>query len=128
MCRKIFCVLHTLANTDNFFCQSADNWQHMTLDKDIRNIVETVIENDLAAPKVPKRRVPKLKRTWSCDHAPDFLYGHRIGYYKGLAEGIMLERRGRQLTKDEDIEIFEIVEPYSRGLRKYFAYYKNKIR
>jgi len=113
---------------DNFFCQSYDSWQHMTLDKDIRNIVETVIENDLAAPKVPKRRVPKLKRTWRCDNAPDFLYGHRIGYYKGLAEGIMLERRGRQLTKDEDIEIFEIVEPYARGLRKYFAYYKNEIR
>jgi hypothetical protein len=40
----------------------------------------------------------------------------------------MLERRGRQQTKDEDMEIFAIVEPYARGQRKYFAYYKNKIR
>lgn len=44
----------------------------MPLDKDVRNIIETVIENDLAAPKVPKRRVPKLKRTWKLEHAYDF--------------------------------------------------------
>jgi hypothetical protein len=34
----------------------------MLLDNDIKNIVETAIENDLAAPKIPKKRVPKLKR------------------------------------------------------------------
>lgn len=98
----------------------------MPLDKDIRNVIEMVIENDLASPKVPKSRVPKLKRTWKCDHAHDFLYGHRIGYYKGLAEGMVLERNRRQLTEDEDSEVFEIVEPYMRGLRKYFSYYKRK--
>ncbi len=96
----------------------------MPLDKDIRNIIETVIESDLAAPKVPKKRVPKLKRTWKCDNAHDFLYGHRIGYYKGLAEGMVLERRRRQLTEEEDSEVFEIVQPYARALRKYFSYYK----
>jgi hypothetical protein len=32
----------------------------MRLDGDIINIIETVIENDLIAPKVPKKRVPKL--------------------------------------------------------------------
>jgi len=32
----------------------------MPLDKDIKNIVETTIESDLATPKVPKKRVPKL--------------------------------------------------------------------
>jgi hypothetical protein len=90
----------------------------MPLDNDIRNVIETVVENDLAAPKVPKKRVPKLKRTWKCDYAHDFLYGHRIGYYKGLAEGMMLERRRRQLTEDEDNEVFEIVEPYLKALRK----------
>ncbi|MEP0826657.1 MAG: hypothetical protein HRF40_14365 [Nitrososphaera sp.] len=100
----------------------------MPLDRDIRNIIETVIENDLVAPKVPKNRVPKLKRTWKCDHPYDFLYGHRIGYYKGLAEGMVLERHRRQLAQEEDDEIFEIVEPYTRGLRKYFSYYKHKRR
>lgn len=98
----------------------------MPLDNDIRNIIETVIENDLAAPKVPKQRVPKLMQTWRCDHAHDFLYGHRIGYYKGLAEGMVLERHRRELSQDEDNEVFEIVEPYGRGLRKYFSYYKRK--
>ncbi|AFU58467.1 hypothetical protein Ngar_c15330 [Candidatus Nitrososphaera gargensis Ga9.2] len=44
----------------------------MSLDKDIRNIIETPIENDLAAPKVPKKRMPKLKRVWKCEHAYDF--------------------------------------------------------
>jgi hypothetical protein len=87
-----------------------------------------VIENDLAAPKVPKKRVPKLKSVWKCDHAHDFLYGHRAGYYKGLAEGFMLERHKRELTQDEENEIFEIIEPYTRGLRRYFAYYKEKQR
>jgi hypothetical protein len=98
----------------------------MPLDSDIRNLVETVIENDLAAPKVPKSRVPKLKKAWKCDHAHDFLYGHRIGYYKGLAEGMVLERHRRQLAEDEDSEVFRIVRPYTRGLRKYFSHYKAK--
>ena len=100
----------------------------MPLDRDIRDIIETAIENDLAAPKVPKKRVPKLKRVWKCDHAHDFLYGHRAGYYKGLAEGMVLERYRRQLTEDEDGEVFEVIEPYAKGLRKYFSYYKERRR
>jgi hypothetical protein len=96
------------------------------LDADIRNILEAVIENDLAAPRVPKERVPKLRRIWKCQHASDFLYGHRVGYYKGLAEGIILERYQRQLSDEEDNEIFEIVELYTKALRKYFSYYKEK--
>ena len=99
----------------------------MPLDSEIRNIIGMVIENDLAAPKVPKKRLPKLKQTWKCDYAHDFLYGHRIGYYKGLAEGMVLERHKRQLSEDEDNEVFEIVNSYTTGLRKYFAYYKRKI-
>ena len=97
----------------------------MTLDNDIRNIIKAVIENDLAAPKVPKKRVPKLKRIWKCNQASDFLYGHRVGYYKGLAEGMILERYRRQLSKEEDNEVFEIVQPQIKVLRKYFAYYKD---
>jgi hypothetical protein len=99
---------------------------HMILDGDIRNIIETVIENDLTAPKVPKKRVPKLKHVWKCQHADDFLYGHRVGYYKGLAEGMVLERYRRQLSTEEDNEVFQIVERYTVALRKYFAYYKDR--
>jgi hypothetical protein len=98
------------------------------VDEDIRNIIEAVIENDMAAPKVPKKRVPKLKRIWKCHQVPDFLYGHRVGYYKGLAEGMILERYRRQLSKEEDNEVFEIVHPYIEVLRKYFAYYKDTQR
>ena len=100
-------------------------YMYMTLDDDIRNIIEAVIENDMAAPKVPKKRVPKLKRIWKCHQVPDFLYGHRIGYYKGLAEGMILERYRRRLSEQEDNEVFEIVQPYIKVLRKYFAYYKD---
>jgi hypothetical protein len=96
------------------------------LDTDIRNILQVVIENDLAAPRVPKERVPKLRRIWKCQQVPDFLYGHRVGYYKGLAEGIILERYRRQLSDEEDDEIFEIVQLYAKALRKYFSYYKDK--
>lgn len=96
------------------------------MDYDIKNIIEAVIENDVAAPKVPKKRVPKLKRIWKCHQAHDFLYGHRVGYYKGLAEGMILERYRRQLSKEEDNEVFEIVQPHIKVLRKYFAYYKEK--
>jgi hypothetical protein len=96
------------------------------LDTDIRNILQAVIENDLAAPRVPKERVPKLRRIWKCQQASDFLYGHRVGYYKGLAEGIILERYGRQLSDEEDDEIFEIVQLYAKALRKYFYFYKDK--
>ena len=96
------------------------------MDTDIQNILHAVIENDLAAPKVPKERVPKLLRIWKCQQAPDFLYGHRVGYYKGLAEGIILERYGRQLSDEEDDEIFEIVQLYAKALRNYFNYYKDK--
>jgi hypothetical protein len=102
--------------------------QIFTMDADIRNIVETVIENDLSAPRVPKERVPKLRRIWKCQHAHDFLYGHRVGYYKGLAEGMILERYRRQLSNEEDNEIFEIVQVYTKALRKYFSYYKEKKR
>lgn len=35
---------------------------------------------------------------------------------------MMLERCRRQLTEEEDNEVFQIVEPYARGLRKYFAH------
>ena len=97
---------------------------HIALDADIRNIIETVIENDMAAPKVPKKRVPKLKRLWKCKEVHDFLYGHRVGYYKGLAEGIILERYRRRLSEEEDSEVFEIVHTHTKILRKYFAYYK----
>jgi hypothetical protein len=100
-------------------------YTYMTLDNDTRNIIKTVIENDLTAPKVPKRRVPKLKHVWKCQYAHDFLYGHRVGYYKGLAEGIILERYRRQLSAEEDNEVFEIIQRYTRELRRYFAYYKD---
>src|SRR3712207_4553457 len=73
----------------------------------------------MAAPKVPKKRVPKLKRIWKCNQVPDFLYGHRVGYYKGLAEGMILERYRRQLSTEEDNEVFETVQPYIEVLRKY---------
>jgi hypothetical protein len=98
----------------------------MALDNDIRNIIEAVIENDMAAPKIPKQRVPKLKHIWKCNQASDFLYGHRVGYYKGLAEGMILERYRRQLTEEEDNEVFELVSSYLKVLRKYFAYYKDR--
>lgn len=98
----------------------------LSLDKDIRNIVELAIENDLQAPKVPKKRVPKLKQVWKCENIHDFLYGHRIGYYKGLVEGLMLERHRRQLSDHEANDVDEIIELYARGLRKYFVYYKEE--
>ena len=98
----------------------------MALDSDICKIVESAIENDLAVPKVPKERVPSLKQAWKCDHVHDFLYGHRVGYYKGLAEGLVLERHRRQLTEAEENEVFEIVRHHSKNLRKYFLYYKEK--
>ncbi len=85
-----------------------------------------VIESDLEAPKVPRSRVPKLEKVWKCNSAYDFLYGQRTGYYTGLAEGIILERYRRQLTKQEQDEIFATIEPYTKDLRKYFAYYKMK--
>jgi len=100
----------------------------MPIDNDIRNIIESVIENDLAAPKVPKKRIPNLKSVWKCDHAYDFLYGHRAGYYKGLAEGLVLERYKRQLTEEEDNEVFRLIEPHTRELRTYFEYYSEKRR
>ncbi|HEX6068092.1 MAG TPA: hypothetical protein VFZ05_04750 [Nitrososphaera sp.] len=98
----------------------------MPLDRDIRETIESVIESDLAAPKVPKDRVPKLKKTWKCDNAHDFLYGHRAGYYKGLAEGMVIERHRRQLAAEEDEEVFTITRSHAASLRRYFAYYKQK--
>ncbi len=98
----------------------------MALDKEIREIIEGTIERDLAAPKVPKARVPKLKKTWKCDHAHDFLYGHRVGYYKGLAEGVTIGKYKRQLSVEEDKEVFEITDRYAARLRSYFAYYKQR--
>jgi hypothetical protein len=94
------------------------------LDSDIAGLVRAAIENDLKAPKVPKERVPKLKKVWRCDGAHDFLYGQRAGYYAGLAEGMMLDRHRRQLTEGEADEVFEILQPYLAHLRRYFAYYK----
>jgi hypothetical protein len=108
------------------FAYLLHNKAALPLDKDIRNIVEVIIESDLQAPKVPKKRVPKLKQVWKCEHVHDFLYGHRIGYYKGLAEGLVLERHKRQLSDDEANEVDEIIELYARGLRKYFVYYKEE--
>jgi hypothetical protein len=78
------------------------------VDEDIRNIIEAVIENDMAAPKVPKKRVPKLKRIWKCHQVP--------------------ERYRRQLSKEEDNEVFEIIQPHIEVLRRYFAYYKDTHR
>ena len=93
------------------------------LDSDIVQLVRAAIENDLKAPKVPKERVPKLKKVWKCGGARDFLYGQRAGYYAGLAEGMMLDRHGRQLTEGESEEVFEVLQPYLERLRRYFAYY-----
>lgn len=45
-----------------------------------------------------------------------------------MVEGLVLERYRRQLTEDEDNEVFEIIERYTNGLRKYFSYYKPKHR
>jgi hypothetical protein len=100
----------------------------LPLDNDVRKMVQRVIENDLAAPKVPKERVPKLKKVWKCSSAYDFLYGQRAGYYTGLAEGLMLERHKRTLTEEENEEIFQMIEPYTKSLRRYFAYYKKRPR
>jgi hypothetical protein len=94
------------------------------LDTDIRRILQETIESDLAAPKVSKERVPRLKKVWKCDSASDFLYGQRAGYYTGLAEGLVLERRKRQLTEGEQEEVFELLAPYLPRLRRYFAHYR----
>lgn len=94
------------------------------MDADIKKTVETVIQTDLAAPKVPKDRLPKLRKIWKCDSAFDFLYGNRAGYYTGLAEGLMIERHQRTLTEEENEEIFQMIEPYTKSLRRYFAYYR----
>lgn len=98
----------------------------LPLDEDIKKMLAAVIEGDLAAPKVPKERVPKLRKVWKCDSAYDFLYGDRTGYYKGLAEGFMLERYKRQLSDGEVDEIYGIILQYAGQMRKYFAYYKEK--
>lgn len=98
------------------------------LDADIRRILQTAIEGDLAAPKVPKGRVPRLKKVWKCDSASDFLYGQRVGYYTGLAEGLVLQRRSRQMTEGEQQEVYEIIEQYLPGLRRYFAYYRPRTK
>jgi hypothetical protein len=118
--------LHVQVANIIYLCMSV--YLQVMVDEDIRNIIEAVIENDMAAPKVPKKRVPKLKRIWKCHQVPDFLYGHRVGYYKGLAEGMILERYRRQLSKEEDNEVFEIIQPHIEVLRKYFAYYKDTHR
>lgn len=96
----------------------------MALDSDIKGLLQATIEADLAAPKVPRERVPKLKKVWRCDSASDFLYGQRAGYNAGMAEGIMLERRGRQLTEEEAEEVFGTIAPYLGRLRRYFSYYR----
>ena len=96
----------------------------MSIDASIKNTIVIAIEHDLKAPKVPKNRVPKLKRVWKCESAYDFLYGQRVGYYTGLAEGIILERYRRQLTVREQEALFFVIAPYTKHLRKYFAFYK----
>jgi hypothetical protein len=98
----------------------------VSLDRDIVEMIRSVIEGDLSAPKVPKERLPKLKKTWKCEYAHDFLYGHRAGYYKGLAEGMVVERYRRRLLSDEDNHVFELTIVYASKLRRYFSYYKDK--
>lgn len=98
------------------------------LDGDIKEIVRAVIESDLAAPKVPRSRVPRLKKVRGCTDAYNFLYGQRAGYYTGLAEGFMLERHRRRLEPEEEDEIFAMMEPYTAGLRGYFAFYSQEAR
>lgn len=93
------------------------------LDSDIRGLVQAEIEGDLVAPKVPRSRVPKLKKVWGCTDAFNFLYGQRAGYYTGLAEGFMMERHRRRLEPEEEDEIFALTEPYTPRLRGYFAFY-----
>jgi hypothetical protein len=55
-------------------------------------------------------------------------YGQRVGYYKGLAEGMILERYRRRLPTEGDDGVFEIVRGYVQKLRTYFAYYKDRHR
>jgi hypothetical protein len=93
------------------------------LDSDIKSLVQAAIEGDLAAPRVPRSRVPKLKKVWGCTDAFNFLYGQRAGYYTGLAEGFMMERHRRRLGPEEEDEIFALIEPYTQRLRGYFAFY-----
>ena len=78
---------------DNFLSESCGR-QCMTLDKDIKDMVKAAIENDLAAPKVPKKRVPKLKCVWKCEHAYDFLYGHRVGTTRVWRKALCLKGTG----------------------------------
>ena len=100
----------------------------MPLDDDIIDTMRAAIESDLQAPKAPKERLPKLRKVWRCDSASDFLYGHRTGYYAGLAEGLMIERHKRVLTAEEAEEAFQLVEPHLRGLRKYFSHYRSRTK
>lgn len=94
------------------------------LDADIAWTIRQTIEADLASPRVPRSRVPRLKSVWGCDCAHDFLYGQRAGYYTGLAEGMSLARNGRQLTEGENEEVYELIAEYKDRLRGYFSYYR----
>ena len=57
-----------------------------------------------------------------------FWYGQRVGYYTGLAEGLVLQRRSRQMTEGEQQEVYEIIEQYLPGLRRYFAHYRPRTK
>lgn len=100
----------------------------MPLDDEVTDTVRAAIESDLQAPRAPRKRMPKLKKVWKGDSASDFLYGHRVGYYAGLVEGLMIERHKRVLTAEEAEEAFELVKPYLKDLRKYFSYYKARTK
>jgi hypothetical protein len=72
--------------------------------------------------KVPKKRVLMLKRICKCEHAYDFVYGHRTDFHKGFA-GHGVEKVQTAADQERGNQAFEIIEPWATGLRKYFTYY-----
>lgn len=88
------------------------------LDNDFRRKLENIIDDYLSIPIDPSY-LPRLKQIWRIEgHEYEFLYGESIGFLTGIASGMIIEKFGRDVTDDENNEIFEIVESHARRIRE----------
>ena len=96
-----------------------------TLDADVRNELIRLMNQFLEMEKEAPEQAAQAWKIWKTENIYQFIYGHWIGYFTGLSEGIIQGRYKRDLSFDERNEIIKLVEEFAPKLREYLAPLRN---
>ncbi len=88
--------------------------------KTVKPFVKKQIDDILNMPTTfaPKDVMKRTRRIYKVSQPETFFYGYTIGYLGGIADGISLQTRGRNMDDNETLEVKEYIETFVNQIRE----------